>query len=153
MRTTTPGWRTWPRPCSACPTWIAGNMMIVLAVEALAEAVALTEGYGLEAGDFFDIVTSTIFDNPAYKGYAGNIASGRYEPAFSLVLGLKDVNLALDAGRAANAGLPAAEVVRANMLTAIDQGLGGKDWSAFAEVARHRTSPAGGRAPSGPQAG
>jgi hypothetical protein len=105
------------------------------------------------SGDFFGIVTSTIFDNPTYKSYAGNIASGSYEPAFSLVLGLKDVNLALEAARAANDGLPAAEVVRANMLTAIDQGRGGKDWSAFAEVARRRTSPADGRAPAGPQAG
>ena len=58
---------------------IAGNMMIALAIEALAEAAALTESYGLKAEDFFGIVTSTIFENPAYKSYADNIASGSYE--------------------------------------------------------------------------
>jgi 3-hydroxyisobutyrate dehydrogenase-like beta-hydroxyacid dehydrogenase len=146
------GQRTWQLgedPRRANVAKIAGNMMIMMVIEALGEAVALTEGYGLGAGDFFGIVTSTIFDNPTYKSYAGKIASGSYEPAFSLVLGLKDVNLALDAARAANAELPAAEVVRANILTAIEQGLGSKDWSAFAEVARRRTSTAGGRVPDG----
>ena len=34
--------------------------------------------------------------------------------------------------------LPAAEIVRENMLTAIDQGLGGKDWSITAKIARRR---------------
>ncbi|HEX6451102.1 MAG TPA: NAD(P)-dependent oxidoreductase [Trebonia sp.] len=137
-------WHLGNDPRHANVAKIAGNMMIALAIEALAEAAALTESYGLKAEDFFGIVTSTIFENPAYKSYADNIASGSYESEFDLVLGLKDLNLALDAATARNAGLPAAEVVRANMLTAIDQGLGDKDWSALAEVPRQRTGPAGG---------
>ena len=87
-------------------------MMSMLAIEAMGEATALTESYGLEAADFLDIVTNTMFASPTYKRYGANIASGRYDPGFELVLGLKDVNLVLDAAEAKHAMLPAAEIVR-----------------------------------------
>ena len=117
---------------------IAGNMMITLAMESLGEATALTESYGLKAGDFLEIVTNTMFACPSYKRYGGNIASNSYEPGFTLTLGLKDVNLALDAAKAKQAVLPAAEIVRENMQSGIDQGMGAKDWSILAKATRRR---------------
>ena len=99
-------------------------MMIMLAIEAMGEATALTESYGLKAADFLEVLTSTLFASPSYKRYGGNIAAGRHEPGFKLALGLKDVNLALEAARARNAVLPAADIVRENMARAVDQGLG-----------------------------
>ena len=136
------GQKTWPLgadPKHANVAKIAGNMMILLAMEAMGEAAALTESYGLRAGDFFNIVTNTMFASPSYKRYSGNIAEGRYEPGFKLTLGLKDINLALDAAKASQAALPAAEIVREIMIEAVDLGLGDKDWSALAEVARQRS--------------
>ncbi len=56
---------------------IAGNMMIMLAIEAMGEATALTESYGPKAGDFLVIVNNTMF------------ASSCFEPGFKLLLGLK----------------------------------------------------------------
>ena len=135
------GQKTWhlgDDPKHANVAKIAGNMMITLAIEAMGEATALTESYGLKAGDFLDVVTNTMFASPSYKRYGGNIASNRYEPGFKLTLGLKDVNLALDAAKAKHAVLPAAEIVRENMLKAVDQRLGDKDWSALAKVTRRR---------------
>jgi len=117
---------------------IAGNMMITLAIEAMGEATALTESYGLKAGDFLEVVTNTMFASPSYKRYGGNIASDSYEPGFKLTLGLKDVNLALEAARATRTVLPAADIVRETMLAAIDQGLGDKDWSVLARATRRR---------------
>ena len=38
--------------------------------------------------------------SPSYKRYGGFIATNSYEPGFKLTLGLKDVNLAIDAARA-----------------------------------------------------
>ena len=70
--------------------------------------------------------------------YGGNIAHNSYEPGFELTLGLKDVNLALEAAKAKQALLPAAEIVRETMLEAVEQGLGSKDWSALAKVTRRR---------------
>ena len=123
---------------------IAANMMITLAIEAMGEATALTESYGLKAGDFLEIVTNTLFASPSYKRYGGNIASNSYEPGFKLTLGLKDVNLALDAAKAKDAVLPATEIVRENMSQAVAQGLGSKDWSVLAKVTRRRAGLAEG---------
>ena len=135
------GQKTWhlgDDPKHANIAKIAGNMMITLAIESLGEATALTESYGLKAGDFLEIVTNTMFACPSYKRYGGNIASNGYEPGFTLTLGLKDVNLALDAAKAKHAVLPAAEIVRENMQSGIDQGMGAKDWSILAKATRRR---------------
>lgn len=135
------GKRVWPLgddPRRANIAKIAGNMMIALAIEAMGEAAALTESYGLDAADFLDIVTNTLFASPSYQRYGGFIAQDRYEPGFKLTLGLKDVNLALDAGRASGAGLPSAELVAGHMRQGIEQGLGAQDWSVFTTLLRKR---------------
>ena len=135
------GQKTWPLgedPKHANIAKIAGNLMITLAIEAMGEATALTESYGLKAGDFLNIVTNTMFASPSYKRYGDNIAQNRYEPGFKLTLGLKDVNLALDAAKAKKAELGAAQVVLQNLMLAVDQGLGDKDWSALAQATRRR---------------
>ncbi len=143
------GQKTWQLggdPVHANVAKVAGNMMITLAIEAMGEATALTESYGLKAADFLDVITNTVFASLSYKRYGGNISNDSYEPGFKLTLGLKDVNLALDAAKARNAVLPAAETVRENMVTAVEQGLGAKDWSALAKVTRRRAGLAEGMA-------
>lgn len=135
------GQKTWhlgEDPTHANVAKLAGNMMITLAIEAMGEASALTESYGLKAADFLDVVTNTIFASPSYKRYGSFIASNRYEPGFTLTLGLKDVNLALDAAQARNTVLPALELVRQNMRNAVGQGWGSKDWSILAKMTRRR---------------
>jgi 3-hydroxyisobutyrate dehydrogenase-like beta-hydroxyacid dehydrogenase len=135
------GQKTWSLgddPKRANVAKIAGNMMIALAIEAMGEATALTESHGLKAGDFLDIVTNTLFASPSYKRYGGFIASNSYEPGFKLSLGLKDVNLALEAARATGTTLPGADVVQSHMLEAVKLGLGAKDWSVLATMARGR---------------
>ncbi len=135
------GQKTWPLgddPTRANIAKIAGNMMITLAIEAMGEATALTESYGLKAADFLNILTNTLFASPSYQRYGGFIGSNTYEPGFKLTLGFKDVNLAFEAADAKGTTLPAATIVRENMQAAIDQGLGDKDWSILAKVARRR---------------
>ena len=135
------GQKTWPLggdPVHANIAKIAANLMITLAIEAMGEATALTEQYGLSAGDFLNVVTNTVFACPSYQRYGSNIATNTYEPGFTLTLGLKDVNLALDAASTKHAVLPAAEIVRENMDAAVAAGLGNKDWSALAQATRRR---------------
>jgi 3-hydroxyisobutyrate dehydrogenase-like beta-hydroxyacid dehydrogenase len=131
-------WRLGTDPKRANVAKIAGNMMITLAMEAMGEATALTESHGVKAADFLDIVTNTLFASPSYKRYGGFIATNSYEPGFKLTLGLKDVNLALEAASEKSMVLPAAQIVRENMMQAIDQGLGDKDWSIVAKFTRRR---------------
>lgn len=135
------GQKTWPLgddPKRANVAKIAGNLMITLAIEAMGEATALTEQYGVKAADFLDIVTNTLFAAPSYKRYGGFISTDTYDPGFRLTLGLKDVDLALDAAREKHAVLPAAELVRENMLQAIEAGMGDRDWSILAKMTRRR---------------
>jgi 3-hydroxyisobutyrate dehydrogenase-like beta-hydroxyacid dehydrogenase len=143
------GQKLWPLgddPVRANIAKIAGNMMITLAIEAMGEASALTESYGVSARDFLDIITNTVLAAPSYKRYGGFIATSTYEPGFKLTLGLKDVNLALDAARAKSITLPSAEIVRENMVAAVDRGQGDKDWAILAESARRRAGLPEGKA-------
>ncbi|MGE8145390.1 NAD(P)-dependent oxidoreductase [Pseudomonas frederiksbergensis] len=124
-------WRLGDQPVQACIAKIAGNMMIAQAIESLAEATLLTEHYGLGASAFIDVVTQTLFACPSYQRYGQNIVNDHYEPGFKLSLGLKDVNLALQAAEGRGVNLPAALVVRSRMEAAVADGLGNKDWSVF----------------------
>ena len=135
------GRQTWPLgddPRHANIAKIAGNLMITLAIESMGEATALTEHYGLPAASFLNVVTNTLFAAPSFQRYGGYIATDTYTPGFKLPLGLKDVNLALEAAEAKSADLPCAQVVRENMNEAIEQGLSDQDWSAFAKVTHRR---------------
>ena len=117
---------------------IAANMMITMAIQAMGEATALTELYGLKAAEFLNVITNTTMSSPTYKRYGGYIASNTYTPGFKLNLGLKDINLALDAANAKSGRMPAAEIVRQSMMEAVDNGFGSLDWSVFAKVTRRR---------------
>ena len=131
------GQRLWPLgddPVRANVAKLGGNLMLALAIEAMGEATALTASHGLPAADFLEIMTSTLFAAPSYQRYGGFIATNTFEPGFRLPLGLKDVKLALDAAAAGKVRLPAGEVARDQMQTALDRGLESRDWSVFATV-------------------
>ncbi|HTT49578.1 MAG TPA: NAD(P)-dependent oxidoreductase [Pseudolabrys sp.] len=118
---------------------IAGNLMVAAAIEAMAEAAALVRGYKMPAKEFLNIVNTALFDVPVYRGYADLIAGGRYEPpGFDLILGMKDVRLALAAGEKANVPLPFASVLRDAFLDALAHGDANKDWAVIAKVAARR---------------
>ncbi|MFI8479130.1 NAD(P)-dependent oxidoreductase [Pseudomonas sp. NPDC078700] len=127
-------WRLGDKPVQACIAKIAGNMMITQAIQSLAEASGLAECYGLSPETFIEVVTQTLFACPSYQRYGQHIVNGTYVPGFKLSLGLKDINLAIDAATATDMPVPAAEVVRSKMRAAVDQGLGKEDWSAFATL-------------------
>lgn len=140
------GQKTWPLgddPLSAAAVKIAGNFMIASAIEAMGEASALAKGFGVESAQLLDIMGSTLFNAPVYRNYGALIAEQRYEPAaFRLVLGLKDVGLALAAGQSCHVPLPFASVLRDNLLEAVAQGDGERDWAALAQVAMRRSGQA-----------
>jgi 3-hydroxyisobutyrate dehydrogenase-like beta-hydroxyacid dehydrogenase len=140
------GTRTWgfgPEPHRANAVKLAGNFMLIAAIEAMGEAAALAEGHGVTGADLLDLLTSTLFAAPVYKNYGGLIAARRYEPpGFNLRLGAKDVGLVLSAAGAAGVPMPFASVLRDNLIEAIGHGDADKDLAALAEVARRRGRPA-----------
>jgi len=119
-------------PRAANASKVAGNMMIAMAMEAMAEAAAITEAHGVERGAFLDLMTQTLFGCRVYENYGGKIVAGDYEPGFRLALGLKDLRLASEAGEAFGNALPMLDAVRGQMQAAADAGRGEQDWSAIA---------------------
>ena len=80
-----------------------------------------------------------LFNVPVYRGYGHAIAQQQYfPPGFDLVLGMKDVGLALKAGERANVPLPFASVLRDAFLDAMKNGDADKDWAAIARVAARK---------------
>jgi 3-hydroxyisobutyrate dehydrogenase-like beta-hydroxyacid dehydrogenase len=118
---------------------IGGNFMLACALEAISEAVALSEAHGVPPADFIEIMTNTVFTAPSYKAYGDIIAQQRFEPvSFKLALGLKDLRLALAAGDAKNVALPFGSILRDNFLDAIAHGDGDREWAAVSNVVRRR---------------
>lgn len=134
--------KVWPLgedPVRANALKLAGNFMIISAIEAMGEAAALGEAYGVAAPDLLDMLTSTLFAAPIYKIYGGMIAERRYSPpGFAAELGLKDVRLVLDAAEAKGLSMPQADLAEASleMLLAGDER--DLDLAAMAEIARGR---------------
>jgi 3-hydroxyisobutyrate dehydrogenase-like beta-hydroxyacid dehydrogenase len=123
-------------PRAATLIKLSGNFLLAAAIESLAEAIALVRKTGVDPHAYVEMLTSTLFAAPAYKTYSGLIAHERYHPAgFRLPLGLKDVTLALEAGRDLRAPLPMASVVRDHMIAALAQGFEDADWSVLGKLA------------------
>lgn len=111
---------------------LAGNFMLASAMEAMGEAYAFCERQGIDREQVNAQMTETLFACPAYQNYGGPIARHSYEPAgFKAELGLKDIGLALDAGRQAKVPMPLASLLRDRLLSLSARGHGAKDWAAI----------------------
>jgi 3-hydroxyisobutyrate dehydrogenase-like beta-hydroxyacid dehydrogenase len=134
--------KVWPLgddPVRANALKLAGNFMIVSAIESMGEAVALGEAYGVPAPELLDMLSSTLFAAPIYKIYGGMIAERRYSPpGFAAELGLKDVRLVLDAAEAKGLSMPQADLAEASLEMLLGGDDKNLDLAALAEVARGR---------------
>lgn len=119
---------------SANAAKIACNMMITMAIEAMAEAVVLTEANGVARERFFELILGTLFGSRPYQVYSANILADRYEPGFKAALGLKDLRLAREAADETGRALPMLDVVRERMTEVVAAGMGERDWSAMAAL-------------------
>ncbi|HWJ96290.1 MAG TPA: NAD(P)-dependent oxidoreductase [Telluria sp.] len=132
-------WRFGALPEQANAVKLAANLALACAIEAMGESSALARAHGIAAGDFIDLIANTLFaGSPVYKGYGGMIAQEKYSPAgFKLSLGLKDVQLAIDAAAAKGVTLAAGAAVRDKLREAVREGEGDLDLAALAKsVAR-----------------
>lgn len=127
-------WHMGEDPRTAYAAKLACNMMITFAIEAMAEAVVLTEAHGVPRERFLELILGTLFDSRPYQTYSGNIIKNEYQPGFKATLGLKDLRLAKEAARNANGDLPMLDIVHARMQAAVNTGYGNDDWSAMARV-------------------
>ena len=124
------------KPDAANVVKLAGNFLIMAAMEAIAEAQTLGEKHGLDRAQLAAFFGETIFACPVYQNYGRIIANRAYEPAgFRLSLGLKDANLVLGAAAEAQVPMPVANVLHDRFLSGVARGRAALDWSAIARAA------------------
>jgi 3-hydroxyisobutyrate dehydrogenase-like beta-hydroxyacid dehydrogenase len=113
---------------------IARNFLQATVIAGLGEAFALVRKSGVDPATFLNTITSTSFSAPVYKNYGRMMVDKAFTPTtFPLRLGLKDVELALEAGGDSQVPMPFANLIREQHLGALADGFGDKDWSALGE--------------------
>ena len=99
---------------------------------------------------FVDLLTSSLFNAPAYKTYGGLIAESRFEPAHCAApLGFKDINLTLAAAETLRVPMPLGSLLHDRFLRLLAEGGERLDWAAIGGLAArdagkalHRTGTA-----------
>ncbi|MDH6232955.1 3-hydroxyisobutyrate dehydrogenase-like beta-hydroxyacid dehydrogenase [Mesorhizobium soli] len=127
---------------------LSGNFLIACVIESLGEALALIGKAGLDRRQYVEILTSTLFDAPAYKTYGALIAQEKFEPAgFAAPLGQKDIRLTLAAAEDLKVPMPMANLLKDRFLRLIATGGAALDWAAIGSIASQDAGirPSGGR--------
>jgi 3-hydroxyisobutyrate dehydrogenase-like beta-hydroxyacid dehydrogenase len=123
-------------PATANLVKLCGNFMILSAVEALGEAMALAERGGVAKQQLLEVLTGTLFDSPAYRTYGAILAEERFKPAgFAAPLALKDMRLVSQSSEALRVPMPLLSLLRDHLLQTIAQQGEDVDWSAIARTA------------------
>jgi len=123
------------QPSKANLVKLSGNFLIMSVVESLSEAFALIGKGGIDQREYFDFLTTTLFNAPVYKTYGNLVIEKKFHPAgFLAPLGLKDVRLALQAAESLRVALPLGDIVRNRFLTLLANGGESLDWSAISQI-------------------
>lgn len=117
-------------PGAANVVKLSGNFLILPAVEAMGEALALAQKSGIDRDALAAFWGETIFGCPIYQNYSRLLAKRRYEPAgFKLELGLKDVRLVREVAEHATQPMPLADLLHERLLISLAKGRAGIDWT------------------------
>ena len=110
---------------------LCGNFLIASALEAIGESANLAVKSGVDAKQMWNVFSQTLFNTPLYHNYSKIILNKQFEPAaFTMKLGLKDMNLVLEQAAEAKHSMPLAQLLQKNMKTIVDSGKENMDWSA-----------------------
>ena len=110
---------------------LCGNFLIASALEAIGESTSLAEKSGVDAKKMWNMFSQTLFNTPLYHNYSKIVLGKQFEPAaFTIKLGLKDMNLVLEQAAVAKQSMPLAQLLQKNMKTFVDSGKENIDWSA-----------------------
>ncbi len=116
---------------------LCGNFLIAAALEAIGESVALADSSGVDPTRMWDLFGQTLFNTPLYNNYSKIILQQKFEPAaFTVQLGLKDMNLVLQQAGSVNQVMPLASLLKEHMQQLVTAGKDQVDWSAVATAAR-----------------
>jgi 3-hydroxyisobutyrate dehydrogenase-like beta-hydroxyacid dehydrogenase len=106
------------------------NLNIFAQMQILAESAVLGEKGGLDWNTMLELITASVAASPFVKYKIPLMQKRTYDPAFTIGLAKKDINLALEAARRAGVEMPVTDLVLSLERQAADEGLNDLDIAA-----------------------
>ena len=136
-------------PGTGIRTKLVNNYLAIVACGFNAEALALSQRFGLSLEKTLEVVHGTTATNGQLKiAWSAKVLAGDTEPGFTIDLAHKDLNLIVNAATAAGVPVPIAEAARGSFDAARTDGFGGRDFSAMADALCDRLTIARPRVPT-----
>ncbi|HVH58542.1 MAG TPA: NAD(P)-binding domain-containing protein [Vicinamibacterales bacterium] len=122
-------------PGSGMRTKLVNNYLAIVSCAFNAEALALSQRFGLSLEKTLDVVHGTTATNGQLKiAWATKVLKGDTEPGFTIDLAHKDLTLIVDAARAAQVPMPIGATALESFSAARTHGYGKKDFSAMVDI-------------------
>jgi 4-hydroxybutyrate dehydrogenase / sulfolactaldehyde 3-reductase len=116
-------------------TKLVNNYLAIISCQLNAEAIALSQRFGLSLATTLDVIHGTTATNGQLKiAWPVKVLSGNLEPGFTIDLAHKDLTLIVDAANAVKVPVPIAAVAREAFNVARSRGHGALDFSAMVDV-------------------
>ncbi len=109
------------------------NLISACTVQALSEALALSQAHGVDPEQLIRAVAGNVCGSPLAAFKLPCMARGEFDTHFALDNMRKDSRYALDLAAQAGISVPAIQAVSDRMTELCDQGLGGLDFCALAK--------------------
>ena len=123
-------------PGSGTRTKLVNNFLAVSSCQMNAEALSLSQRFGLDLERTLDVLYGTTAVNGQLKiAWPTKVLVGDTEPGFTIDLAHKDLTLIVDAANGARVPMPMAAAAREAFSVARARGFGGQDFSAMVDVA------------------
>jgi 4-hydroxybutyrate dehydrogenase/sulfolactaldehyde 3-reductase len=116
-------------------TKLVNNYLAIVSCAFNAEALALSQRFGLTLEKTLDVVHGTTATNGQLKiAWAAKVLKGDTEPGFTIDLAHKDLTLIVDAANTVRVPMPIGAAARESFSAARTQGQGAKDFSAMVDI-------------------
>jgi 4-hydroxybutyrate dehydrogenase/sulfolactaldehyde 3-reductase len=116
-------------------TKLVNNYLAIISCQLNAEALALSQRFGLSLRKTLDVLYGTTATNGQLAiAWPAKVLKGDTEPGFTIDLAHKDLTLIIEAGNAVKVPMPVAAVAREAFSTARSHGYGARDFSSIVDV-------------------
>lgn len=120
---------------SGTRTKLVNNYLAVTSCQLNAEALALSQRFGLNLERTLEVIYGTTAINGQLKiAWPAKVLKGDVAPGFTIDLAHKDLSLIVDAANAARVPMPIAAAAREAFSVARASGFGGQDFSAMVDA-------------------
>ena len=121
---------------SGTRTKLVNNFLAVASCQMNAEALSLSQRFGLDLGRTLEVLYGTTAVNGQLKiAWPAKVLKGDTAPGFTIDLAHKDLSLIVEAANAARVPMPMAAAAREAFSVARSRGFGGQDFSAMVDAA------------------